>query len=86
MIRIMATNHLKSYHLIIRLRPPQISLVTDAGGFFCNDVTLLHRLLNRGMSKQKLLYRNNSFAFSTEQAFFIAAAAIEVMRLLTFLA
>ena len=33
-----------------------------------------------------IIYINNSFAFSTEQAFFIAAAAIEVIRLLTFLA
>ena len=41
--------------------------------------------VGRDWNYKKLLYINNSFAFSTEQAFFIAAAAIEVIRLLTFL-
>ena len=39
-----------------------------------------------GLKSSETAYRNNSFAFSTEQAFLIAAAAIMVMSLLTFLA
>lgn len=43
-------------------------------------------LVDRVRIENSILYTNNSFDFSREQAFFIAVAAIEVIRLLTFLA
>lgn len=52
-------------------------------------VVVAKQLLVQGTGSKAIndyIYINNSFVFSMEQGFFIAAAAIEVMRLLTFLA